>query len=206
MLNVMLLPAIYLGLYLFILGLSFSNFRWEKATRKQLMTCHLALLTIVILDIFWINFIGVWLDRLIVIAFLLTGTAVFAFHRKTLRILHKIYFGFFVFYPLFLVIAFVMDRIFFAIMAGPLLVSLIVPNIVFSNKDYQIREPFGIIAGARLELIKRGIFTERAEGICNDEDIVYLEISSIQIMSKNEDTVMVLVQSKDKTFRAAFVK
>jgi hypothetical protein len=206
MVNVMLLPAIYISLYLLILVLSFSNSRWEIVTRKQLMTIHLTLLFIVVLDIFLINFSGVWLDRLIVIAFLLTGTAVFAFHRKTLRILQKIYFGFFVFYPVFLIIAFFMDRLFSAIVAVPLLASLIVPNTIFRNNDYEIREPFGIIAGARLELIKRGIFTERSEGSCNEEDIVSLEISSIQIISKNVDTVMVLVQSKDKKFRAAFVK
>jgi hypothetical protein len=205
--NIVLLPAIYISLYLSILVLSFSKTReWAIVTRKQLMISHLTLLFIVVLDIFLINFNGVWLDRLIVIIFVLTGTAVFAFHRKTLGILQKIYFGFFVFYPVFVMISFFMDRIFFAIIASPLLVSLVVPNTIFTNKDYDIREPFGIIAAPRLELIKRGIFTESSEGICNDEDIVSLEISSIQIISKNADSVMVLVQSKDKTFRAAFVK
>jgi hypothetical protein len=166
----------------------------------------LILLLLLLGDIFIINLKGVWLDRLIVVAFLLSASATFALYRKTLRLWQKIYFGFFVFYPAIAATTFLMDRIMFVVVASPLLISLTIPETRYSDKDYEVREQVGLIAPMRLQLIKKGLITESVLGICRDEDIVFLDISSVHITRQTKDSTNAIITSNDKTYQATFAK
>jgi hypothetical protein len=117
-----------------------------------------------------------------------------------------VYFGFFVFYPAFAAITFLMDRLFFTIVASPLIVSLTIPEVRFSNKDYEIRVPVGVIAPMRLQLIKKDFITEKSLGICNDEDVVTLDISNVSIVKEAKGSTNAIITSNDKTYQATFFK
>ena len=202
----MTLPAIYISLYLLTVILCFIKRDWTLSHKKILVRSHLSLLLLILIDIFVINLKGVSVDRLIVIAFLLTASATFALYRRTLRLWQKIYFGLFIFYPAIAASTFLMDRLGFAIIASPLLATLTIPEIRFSDNDYDVREQFGIIAPMRLQLIKKGLITETVLGNINDEDVVYLDISSIKIISQTNDTTEAVLTSNGKTVQATFTK
>ena len=202
----MTLLTIYITLYLLTVVLCFIRRDWADKYKKVLIRPHLVLLLLLTVDLFLINLKGVWLDRLLVIAFLLTASLTFALYRKTLRLWQKVYFGFYVFYPAFAAATFLMDRIMFAIVASPLIVSLTVPEVRFSNKDYDVRVPVGIIAPMRLQLIKKGLITEKSLGICNDEDVVTLDVSKISIVRETKHSTKAIITSNDKTYHATFIK
>lgn len=202
----MTLPAIYISLYLLTVVLLFVKGDWALSNKKSMIRVHLILLVLMLLDIFVINLKGVWVDRLIVIAFLLTASATFALYRKTLRLWQKIYFGFFIFYPAIAASTFFMDRLGFAIVASPFLATLTIPETRFSDENYDVREQFGIIAPMRLQLIKKGFITETVLGNTNDENVVYLDIASIKIINQTNDTTKAVITSKGKTVQAMFTK
>ena len=202
----MTLLTIYITLYLLTVVLCFIKRDWTDKYKKILIRTHLILLVLLAVDLFLINLKGIWLDRLLVIAFLLTASLTFALFRKTLRLWQKLYFGFFVFYPAFAATTFLMDRLFFAIVASPIIVSLIVPEVRFSNKDYDVRVPVGVIVPMRLQLIKKGFITERSLGICNDDNVVMLDVSNISIVKETKDSTNATITSNDKTYPATFFK
>ncbi|MFT3704370.1 MAG: hypothetical protein QM802_18520 [Agriterribacter sp.] len=174
--------------------------------KKSLIKTHVILLFILLLDIFVVNLKGVWLDRLLVVAFMLTASMTFAHYRRTLRTWQKIYFGFFLFYPIFAAATFLIDRIMFIVVASPVLVTLTVPETKFSSKDYEVREIVGALAPVQLTLIKKGLLTERYLGITNDEDITYKDITGLTIISVTEDTTFAILTSGDKNYKVAFHK
>jgi hypothetical protein len=202
----MTLPAIYITLYLLIVILCFTKRKLLHKYKKVLITAHLIVLLLLLVDIFLINLKGVWLDRLIAVTFLLTGSATFAFYRKTLQLWQKIYFGIFIFYPAIAATTFLIDRIMFIVVASPLLISLTIPETRFSNKEYEVREQVGLIAPQRLQLIKKGFITEKVIGTCSDESVAYLNISSINVVVQTQDTTKVIITSKNKTIETMFTK
>ena len=107
----MILPAIYISLYLLTVVLFFVKLNWANKYKKLLIKAHVILLLILLLDIFVVNIKGVWLERLFVIAFLLTASMTFALYRRILQTWQKIYFGFFLFYPIVAAATFLIDRI-----------------------------------------------------------------------------------------------
>jgi hypothetical protein len=201
----MTLLTIYIILYLLTIVLCFIRLDWTNRYKKMLIRTHLILLVLLTIDIFLINLRGVWLDRLLVVAFLLTASLTITLYRKTLRLWQKLYFGFFVLYPAFAALAFLMDRIFFAVVASPLIVSLIVPKTRFSDKVYELREPVGLLAPNQLQLIKKGFVMETSLGN-SGEDAVFLDISSIRITRETKDSTNTIITSNDKTFSATFIK
>ena len=202
----MTLPVIYISLYVLTIILCFIRRDWTVKYKRVLINAHLILLLLLLVDIFIVNLKGVWPDRLIVVCFLLTASATFALYGKTLRLWQKIYFGFFLFYPAIAATTFLIDRIGFVVVASPLLVSLTIPETRFSDKNYEVREQVGLIAPMRLQLIKKGLITEKVLGTCRDEEVVYLAISSISILSQTTDTTKVTIKSIDKIYQATFTK
>ena len=186
--------------------LCFMNHECALKYKNILISAHVILLLLLVVDIFLVNLKGVWADRLIVVGFLLTASGIFALYKKTFRLLQKIYFGFFLFYPVIAATTFLMDRIMFVVVASPLIVSLTIPATRFSNKDFDVREQSGPLAPMRLQLIKKGLLTEKVIGTCSDGGIVYREISSIQITSQMRDTTKVIITSLDEKFEATFTK
>jgi len=202
----MTLPVIYICLYLLTVVLFFVKQNWVDKYKKLLIKAHVILLLILLLDIFVVNIKGVWLDRLFVIAFLLTASMTFALYRRTLRTWQKIYFGFFLFYPIVAAATFLVDRIMFVLVASPLLVTLTVPQTKFSSKDYEVREIVGALAPVQLTLVKKGLVTEHYLGIINAEEVNYGDITGLNILSETQDTTFAIVTSADKNYKVAFHK
>jgi len=202
----MTLPVIYICLYLLTVVLFFVKQNWVDKYKKLLIKAHVILLLILLLDIFVVNIKGVWLDRLFVIAFLLTASMTFALYRRTLRTWQKIYFGFFLFYPIVAAATFLVDRIMFVLVASPLLVTLTVPQTKFSSKDYEVREILGALAPVQLTLVKKGLVTEHYLGIINAEDVNYGDITGLNILSETQDTTFAIVTAADKNYKVAFHK
>jgi len=202
----MTLPAIYISLHLSTVILFFIKRNWTDKYREALITSHLILFSVLLLDIFVINLKGVWLDRIIVVAFLLTASMTFAIYRKTLSIWQKIYFGFFLFYPLFAAATFLMDRIFFVIVAAPLLVTLTVPETKFSDAKYELREIVGAMAPVQLALVEKGLVTEKHLGTSNDEQIMHSNITDLQIVRQKGGTTYAVVKTGNKSHEIAFYK
>ena len=164
----MTLPAIYISLYLLTVVLCFIKRDWPLNHAKILIRIHFSLLLVLLLDIFVINLRGVWLDRLIVVVFLLTASATFALYRRKLKVWQKIYFGFFLVYPILAASTFLIDRIMFIVVASPLLVTLTIPETKFNSKEYELREIVGVMAPVQLALVKKGLVTEKYLGASND--------------------------------------
>ncbi len=202
----MTLPAIYISLYLLTVVLCFIKRDWPLNHAKILIRIHFSLLLVLLLDIFVINFKGVWVDRLLVIAFLLTASATFALYRRTLRTWQKIYFGFFVFYPALAASTFFMDRLMFVIVASPFIATLTIPETRFSDTNYEVRKQIGILAPPTLQLIKKGLITETLLGSTNDEGVISLDILSIEIIKQTTDTTKAVITSKGKKIQGTFAK
>jgi hypothetical protein len=186
--------------------LFFVKQNWVDKYKKLLIKAHVILLLILLLDIFVVNIKGVWLDRLFVIAFLLTASMTFALYRRTLRTWQKIYFGFFLFYPIVAAATFLVDRIMFVLVASPLLVALTVPETKFSSKDYEVREIVGALAPVQVTLVKKGLVTERYLGILNSGEVNYGDITGLNILDETKDTTFAILTSGDKNYKVAFHK
>ena len=200
----MTLPYIYICFHLLTVVLLFVNTTWADKYKKSLIKAHVILFLILLLDIFIANLKGVWLDRLLVVAFLLTASMTFALYRRTLRSWQKIYFGFFLVYPIFAVSTFLMDRIFFVLVASPLLVTLTVPETKFSTNDYEVREIVGALAPVQFALMKKGLLTEQYVGITNDGEVTNKDITGLDIISVTKDTTFANIISGNKTYKVAF--
>ena len=180
------------------------NKTWADKFKRTLIRAHTIIFLILLLDIFIVNLKGVLLDRLLLVSFLLTASVTFTLYRRTLRTWQKIYFGFFLVYPILAASTFLVDRIFFVIVASPLLATLTIPETKFSSKEYEVREIVGALAPIQIALIKKGILTERHLGITNDEAIIYKDITSLKIISITKDTTFAIVSSNDKHYKVAF--
>ena len=186
--------------------LFFIKRNWVDKYKMALMTTHSMLFLFLLLDIFVINLRGVWLDRLFVVAFLLTASMTFALYRRTLRTWQKLYFGFFLFYPIIAAATFLIDRIMFVVVAGPLLITLTVPETKFSTDKYELREIVGALAPVQLALVKPGLVTEKHLGASNDEQITYKDITGLEIIRVSGDTTFALLTSGEKNYEIAFQK
>jgi hypothetical protein len=202
----MTLPAIYISLHLLTIVVLFIRSDSADKFKKPLITAHLILLLLLLVDIFIINLRGVWLDRILVVVFLLTASLTFALYRRTLRNWQKVYFGFFLIYPIAAAVTFLIDRIMFVIVASPLLVTLTVPETKLSTDKYELREIVGAMAPVQLALVEKGLITEKYLGASNDEQITYKDITGLDIIRKAGDTTFALVKSGDKNYEISFHK
>ena len=206
----MTLPIIYIGLFILTIVLFFVKKDWTIKYKKWLTYGHITSLLILSVDIFLItkfnsSFKTIWVDRLIAISFLISGAMTFALYRKTFKWWTKIYFGVFFFYPAIAAFTFLIDRIFFVIVASPLIVTLLSPDIYYSDKDYDIRTVQGIMAPKQLTLIKKDLLTEAEIGKCGEEYIGNGNYKNFKIIIQNNDSTTVSVdfdgQQTNLTFR-----
>jgi hypothetical protein len=202
----MTLPAIYISLHLLTVILLFIKGDWSDKYKRTLIVTHFVLLSFILFDIFVFNLKGVLLDRLIVVAFLLTASTTFALYRQTLKLWQKLYFGFFLFYPIIAAATFLIDRVMFIVVASPLLVTLTIPVTKFSSKEYDLREIVGAMAPVQLALVKKGLIIEKHLGASNDEQITHKAITGLTIIRVTVDTTIALVKSGDKSYEIAFHK
>jgi len=203
----LVLPILYVSGLLLCIILCFFKKKWRLKYRKGLINIHLILLLVVIFNISGLNLRGSLAEGLIVIAFLLTATSIFSLFRNTLTLWKKIYFGLFIFYPLFAILIFFLDRIAFAIFAIPFLLTLILPETRFQDEQYELREPVvGLMSTQQLQLIKKGLISERLLGTCTNQDVVSLDISDILIVSQKGDSTIAVLTSGGKKYDATFYR
>lgn len=124
----MTLPAIYICLDVLAVVLIFFRLNWGEKFKHILIKTHLILWLILLLNLFVADLKGVLLERILVIAFLLTASMTFSFYWRTLRTWQKVYFGVFLFYPIIAAATFLIDRIMFVVVASPLLVAFTLPT------------------------------------------------------------------------------
>lgn len=179
----MTIIAIIIGLaYTTILVLNIVKLELSPDFRKTVSALHLTFFLLTVTDIILLatsgaTFRGVYFDRFIALGLLISGGLYFAlFKGKT--IWAKLYFGIYLFYPAVAMITFLFDRIMFAVFAGPILISLTVPDIYYKDNNFELRSRVGVLAGEQMILIEKSWLTEkeigRAEPVA--EKITRLEI------------------------------
>lgn len=202
----MILATIYISIYSLLLVLLFTKKEWANTFKKTIATTHWILLAGIIVDVFVINLRGVLADRILAVAFLLTGMAVFSLYIKKLRLWEKLYFGLFLFYPIVIAITFLLDRILCFIIASPLLFSLIIPETKFSTRDFELREQGGGLEPIQIVLIKKGVLTEKNLGTSNDEELGKLHITNLIITQASKDSTAAIVTADHKDYTITFRK
>lgn len=185
--------------YLFFIGRT-----WPAKYRKSLIVVHLVSMVFVLVDIFIFNLRGVLVERIIFVLLLLSASLIFASYRKTLNIWQKLYFGFFLNYPLIAGVTYFIDKIMFMIVASPLIVALTIPATKFNWNPYELREASVGVSGPRITLVKKGLFTERHLGTSNDEYITSAEITGLSMLRVSGDTTVAAVQTKKGTYEISF--
>lgn len=202
----MTLLAIYITLHLLAVIFWFIKCDWTIKFKKPLITVHLILFISLMVDVFIINLRGVWLDRLLVVAFLLKASFIFALYRKTLSTWQIIYFGFFIYYPIVAAATYLIDRIMFIVVASPLLATLTIPEIKINTDKYELREVVGSITPVQLILVEKGHIIEKYLGASHDEQIKYKRITGLEIIRKVGDTTFALVRTGDTYYEIPFHK
>jgi len=206
----MTLPIIYIGFYILTIGLFFVQIEWIIKYKKWLTIGHVLSLLFLSVDFCLIakynsSYKTIWADRLFAISFLLSGALTFALYRRTQTWWTKIYFGVFFFYPAFAALTFLIDRIFFVIAASPLIVTLLSPEIYYTDKNYDIRSMHRLMAPSQLVLIDKGVLTEEEIGKSDEELIGNGNYKNFKLLINSKDSIIVSVdidgQQTNLTFR-----
>jgi len=143
------------------------------------------------------SFVTFWFDRLLAVLYLLSGAAIFAFYRKKLPLITKIYFGFFLFYPVAAALSYVVDGIFFALVSAPLLTVLLSPDIYYTDWHYSLRSGGGMLSSRQMILVRKGLFTETAIGRCRGE-FVEGTFTDLDGVTQNSDSIVVTIKIDGK--------
>ena len=207
----MTIAIIFVGLFLMTVGIYFFKKDWSTQTKRNLAYIHFACLFILLADIVLIinlstSFKTLWSDRIVAIAFFISGALIFALYKNKLKLWAKFYFGFFFFYPLVVPFAFLIDRIFFVIVASPLIGILMSPDVYYSDKDYDIRTMQGLIAPNRLVLVEKLVFTEREIGKSDEEPVGDGNYKMFKVIAKNQDSTKVEVDYQGQRIFYTFRK
>lgn len=170
----MTLLIIFIGFFLLAIVLFFFKKDWTIKYKRMLIFGHICSLILISIDIFLIikyhtSFKTIWIDRLFAVSFFISGALIFTTYFKSLRIVSKIYFGFFFIYPIIAALTFFVDKIFFAVVASPLILTLLFPNIYYNDKHFDIRSMPGIMTSNRLVLIQKDLITEKELGKSNTD-------------------------------------
>ncbi len=202
----MILIVTYTILQLLLTILLFIKKDISNLHKKKLIKTHFLLLMILIIDLSFIHSKGVWTDRILFLAFLLSASAIFALYYRKLKTWPKLYFGFFLIYPIFAATTFFMDRLMFVLFASPFLIPLSVPETKYSDSHFEIREIVGAIAPVQFELLEKGLLTEKYLGMTNGEEIASIPIRGLTIILKTKDSTNSLIESEKKSYEVTFKK
>lgn len=207
----MILPIIYIGLFMLTVVLFFIKKEWAIPYKKGLAYIHIISLLLLLVDVILItkfntSFKTIWADRLVAICFLISGAITFALYGKSMKGFGKIYFGVFFFYPAIAALAFLIDRILFVLVASPLIVALLSPDSYYSDKDYDIRTVQGIMAPKQLVLIKKDFFTETEIGKSGDEYLGNGDYKNFKIISQNNRSTIISVEFDGQETNLTFSK
>jgi len=193
----MTFPIIYIILFIATLASYFKK-DWQIKYKKWLLYGHiisfiLLMVDVVIITKFNSSFRTFWADRFIVLAFLVTGSLIFAMYARKMNMLANIYFGSYFFYPIIAALTFLIDRMFFALVAGPIIISLVSPKIYYCDSEYDIRTAVGLIAPKEIILVKKSWMVESEIGRCENDLKENARLENLKIEVNNNGTTNVLV-------------
>lgn len=171
---------------------------WQIKYRKWLLYSHVISLLLLILDLVLItklnsSFRTFWVDRFIALVFLVTGSLIFAMYARKMNMLANIYFGIYFFYPIIAAVTFLIDRIFFILVAGPIIISLVSPKIYYCDSEYDIRSAVGLIAPNEIILVKKSWIVESEIGRCENDLRENERLENLTIENSNSNTINVSV-------------
>ena len=207
----MTLTIIFIGLFIFASTFLFVKIISNNKLKKWLTISHLILLIILLFDLFLLikyntSFKTIWVDRLIIIAFIISGALIFTLFRKSLNWMSKIYFGAFFIYPIFAALTFLIDRLLFILFAFPIVMTLICPDNYYSSSKYDIRTVEGIMGPKQVKLIKKDLITETEIGKSTELFVGNGNYKNFKILVQNNDSTTVSVDIDDKQTNLTFKK
>jgi hypothetical protein len=203
--------SIILGLiYVLILILSFIRRDWPAVAKKMLLFGHAVFAGLLVVDIILaltsaLSFRGVHTDRVIFWGLFITGGLCFPLFKRQ-RLLTKIYFGVYLYYPVIAATTYLFDKIMFVIVASPILFSLLLPETYYKDNKFEIRENTGLMAPRRIILIEKKWLTEKQIGqqdLVNKEDT---EITGFEIISTTPHSITARLDYGQRSDSVTFVK
>ncbi|WP_333820670.1 hypothetical protein [Ohtaekwangia sp.] len=206
----MVLAVLYAVILVGIIISSFFTNSWADRYERNLIAGHCISGLIFFLDACLVAIADTslrtaWIDHFIGMVFLLTGAMIFAFYRRKLPLISKIYFGAYIYYPLIVPLAVLADRIFALLVAAPLLAVLLYPQVYYDDNHFSLRSSNGMAIG--VTLVRKGLFTETAIGehrerIINDEEI----LSDLEVVTQNSDSIVISVKVNGQPKEVVFSK
>ena len=199
----MLLPIAFGFLYLVILIFSLVRKEWRKFLKRWTLVIHFAIWGLAVVDILlmWTNdlsFRGVYADRIIVLGLILSGGLSYSLFKHS-SIATRAYFGAFLYYPIVAAATFFVDRIFFVIISGPILMSLLIPEIFYSDWNFEIRQNTGLLVARRLTLVEKNWLVEKDIGHTEYLDGEEAGIKNIEVLNTTKDSVNVKIEYQEET-------
>lgn len=194
-----------LGLiYLLTVFFGLVTQNWLHTFRKRVIILHFGFFALLLVDLLLVltterDFRGVYSDRIVFWGLLLSGALLFFCVRKKGNLALRIYSGVYAFYPILAMATILIDRLFFVIVAGPILASVIIPEIYYKSDEYDIRGNTGFLAPKQMVLVKKGLLTEKQIGRAEYPDEEgFIKVQEIEMADISADSVFVKIKTKQR--------
>jgi hypothetical protein len=200
---------ITLGLiYTLMLVLNFIKKDWPTIIKKYLLTGHIIFGALMVIDVVLLlttnrTFRGIYFDRLIFWGLLITGGLFFALFKGK-GLLTRIYFGTCLFYPIVAMGTFLIDRIMFVLIAGPILVSVTLPETYYKDNKFEIRNSVGLMAPRKMTLIEKNWLTEKQIGQTEYSLDGAVKIEEMEIRSITADSISARLDYEERSELVTF--
>lgn len=199
----MILAIAFGILYLLMLILSFAKWNSPKFFKRSMLVAHFVFWGLIAVEMLMIStddfsFRGVYADRIIVLGLILSGGLSYSLFKHS-SIATRAYFGAFLYYPIVAAATFFVDRIFFVIISGPILMSLLIPEIFYSDWNFEIRQNTGLLVARRLTLVEKNWLVEKDIGHTEYLDGEEAGIKNIEVLNTTKDSVNVKIEYQEET-------
>ncbi|UOQ70723.1 hypothetical protein [Hymenobacter cellulosilyticus] len=130
----------------------------------------LSLLLLAIFVTWGVSLRGQWLDVLPFALSWIAAGSYFLLCRSQMGWISKLYFGGWFFYPAAIIVAFILDRIFFFLVALPIM-AFVPANELYSGPDCTLRDALSIMGPRRVALLTPvGMLLEKQRGLIRAEE------------------------------------
>jgi hypothetical protein len=201
--------VVLLTIYLVAVILIFIRRKWQEHIKKHLLIGHLIFAALILVDLFLLiaggaTFKGIYFDRLIFWGLFVTAWSYFAlFGGKSWPA--KVYFGAYLFYPAIAMVTFIIDKILFVIVVSPMIVSLEMPEVYYSDSKFELRHKTGgFLTPNNIVLIEKKLLTESEIGSKEPSNEKDQEIKKIEIVLFTSDSINAHIHYKDTVEFATF--
>lgn len=176
-------------------------------SKKLILRVHLVTVIVLLIEILLWRFsdytiYGSWTLPIVTLFFMITGSLLIVMYWKTKYRFIKVYSGFFFFYPLLVIVAVFMSRLFAVLIVILPLASLFVPDTLGTGNGMTIRHEFnGVMAASdKLMLYKSYFPLERKIGhkYLNHQEVNSLDISQLGPLKMIGDSVAVFYNEGKK--------